>query len=229
MQSKLRDYSRGDIVFRQGEVGNAAYILTQGSVEISMVEDKNKVVLDILTPVAVFGEMALLLKDKRRTATATILGPAKVAEISKKDFDDFFQKSPKLISAVLKAMVSRLQHTNVRVMNSPDLYTMLTETLYLMAQHSKFNDIRYKELVVCMSKSSKISQKEVIKTIDFLETIGLIEIRIIDKEHKSISILKPLDFIDRARKIYKTFARMGTTPDSGITSSPEKSKNEISK
>jgi CRP-like cAMP-binding protein len=215
MESKIKDYPKGALIFRQEEIGNTAYILTEGSIEIAIFEGKNKTVLDVLKPVSVFGEMSLLLNDQKRTATATALVPCKVAQISRQNFEDFFNQSPKLISAVLKAIVSRLKQANERVTTSPELYVVITNTIYLLAQHDRFNYIRYEQLVDCIADSYKASRREVARTVDFLETIGLIEIGI-DGEKKNISIIRPIDFIDRAKAIYKTFARVGSTPDKGL-------------
>ncbi len=216
MESKVRQYAKGSIIFRRSEPGNTAFILTEGSVEISVTEGKNKTVLGILQPIAVFGEMALLLKNQQRTATATALSDAKVAEISKRDFDDFFKQSPKLISAVLKTMVERLEQTNARISQSPELYTIITETLNLLIRHDRLNRIRFNQVLDCIANCYKLEPATISKSIHFLETIGLIEIRIDDNENKLIDIIKPTDFIERARQIYKTFAKMGSSPDAGI-------------
>ncbi|MEW6708332.1 MAG: cyclic nucleotide-binding domain-containing protein [Candidatus Riflebacteria bacterium] len=215
MESKVREYQKGSAIFHRGEAGNTAYILTEGTVEIAIFEGKNKTVLSIIKPVSVFGEMALLSRNQQRTATATTLSVAKVAEISRKDFEDFFNKSPKLISAVLKAMVDRLEQTNARVSQSPELYTAITETLNLLVLHDRLNRIRYDSFIECIAASFKLELPEIRKSVDFLETIGLIEVRT-DGDNRMIDIIRPIDFIDRARKIYKTFAKMGSSPDAGV-------------
>lgn len=216
MDSKIKDYSKGSIIFRRGEIGNAAYILTGGTIEIAIIEGKIKTVLGIIQPVSVFGEMALLLRNQLRTATATALSNAKVAEISRKDFDDFFQQSPKLITVLLKAIVARLEQTNARISQTPELYTVITETLQLLIDHDKLNRIKYENFVECIVNSYKLEASEIMKSVDFLETLGLVEIRT-DGENKFINTVRPIDFIDRARRIYKTFAKMGSTPDAGIS------------
>lgn len=215
MDSRIKEYPKGSIIFRGGEIGNNAYILTEGSIEIALIEGKTKTVLSIIKPVAVFGEMALLLKNQKRTATAATLSRAKVAEITRNDFDDFLNKSPKLITAVLKALVTRLENTNTRVSQSADLYTIITENLNLLVVHDRLNRIRYEDFVDCIENGYKVDRAEIEKSVDFLETLGLAEMRT-DGERKLISIVRPIDFIHRARKIYQTFARMGSTPDAGV-------------
>ena len=56
-----RQFYANDIIFKEGSTGHVAYILKEGSVEISLNTGKRKTVLALLSPVCVFGEMALLL------------------------------------------------------------------------------------------------------------------------------------------------------------------------
>ncbi len=217
MESKVREYPKGSIVFRRGEPGNTAFILTEGSVEISVTEGKNKTVLGVLKPVAVFGEMALLLKNQQRTATAITLTDAKLAEISRKNFDDFFNQAPKLISAVLRTMVERLEQTNSRVTQNPEVYTIITETLELLIRHEQYKRIRYSQLIDCIVNSYKLEPAIITKSLNFMVTLGLIEISTDSHSNqKYIDVIKPTDFIDRARQIQKTYAKIGGSPDSAI-------------
>jgi len=79
MKSIVREFQTEAVIFREGEIGNTAYILTEGQVEISIQQDGQKSVLAVLNPITVFGEMALLLKDQKRTATAKAVGETKIA------------------------------------------------------------------------------------------------------------------------------------------------------
>ena len=40
MKSSMMDYEKDAIIFRNGEIGNSAYILTEGTIEISIAEGK---------------------------------------------------------------------------------------------------------------------------------------------------------------------------------------------
>jgi CRP-like cAMP-binding protein len=217
MESKVREFAKGSTIFRRGEPGNTAFILTEGTVEIFITEGKNKTVLGVLHPISVFGEMALLLKNQQRTASAIAKSDAKLAEISRKDFDDFFKRSPKLISAVLQTMVERLEQTNARVSQSPDLYIIITEMLNLLILHDRISHIGFNQVIDCIENSYKLDSATIIKTMNFLQTLGLIEIRA-DRHNavKLIEIIKPTDFIERARHIHATFTKMGSSPETGF-------------
>ena len=94
-------------------LGTVAYILREGGVEISVEVEGSKKVL------TVFGEMALVLPDHQRTATAAAADCSEVVEIAKSDFDDYIDSSPAVIAAALKALVDRLRETTVRL-KSPE-------------------------------------------------------------------------------------------------------------
>lgn len=215
MSSTQLHCEKDQIIFRIGETGDTAYVLIEGSVEISIEEENNKTVLAVFQPVSVFGEMALLLKDQKRTATARAISKSKLATISRNDFDDFINQSPKVITAVLKAIVSRLQLTTERITHSPELYMVIIENLNLLIQHRVFDWINYDLFAQSISKSIKIAPDKVQKTMQFLTTVGLIDIQI-SKNKAFINIPKPKYFMDRAMKIHTTFLKVGITPDDSI-------------
>jgi len=53
--------ARGETVFSQGEVGDAAFLLEAGSVAIHQHIDGHQLELDAVAPGEIFGEMAILV------------------------------------------------------------------------------------------------------------------------------------------------------------------------
>jgi CRP-like cAMP-binding protein len=216
MKSYVREYPKNSVIFSEGETANAAFILTEGAVEIALGSGEKRSTLTMLQPVSVFGEMALLLKDQKRTATAIARSPSKVAEIGKADFDDFIEQSPKLISAVLKVLVERLQKTTQMVSKSPDLFLSTCEILHLLHLHTvrqiKYDTsitmIRADHVIQTVSRSLFATLPEVRKIIENLETLSLIEIKA-ENGMTFIEIQRPQDFLDRSYKIHETFAKLG--------------------
>ncbi len=216
MRSIVREYSQGAIIFNEGDIGNAAYILTEGSVEICLGSGEKRSVLSVVTPVSVFGEMALLLKEQKRTATAIAKSSAKVAEIVRKDFEEFIEQSPKLVSAVLSALVERLQKTTSMVTKVPDPFIAIGETLHLLLVHTtkmikydtKATMIKYDLFVKSVSAALLYDISTVTKTLSNMETLGLIEIKV-DENDKLIDVVRKQDFLERVRKISETFSLLG--------------------
>ncbi len=218
MKSLVREFSPGALIFREGEVGNTAYLLTEGQVEISVQQGEKKSILAILKPVTVFGEMALLTKDQKRTASATAVGATKVAEIGRKDFEDFMEQSPKLVNAVLSNLVERLKKTSDLVTRAPDLFVGVAEILNLLMQHSvrgvkympSIAMMRLPDVVKSCAEAFVVPQEEVRKILKQMETLALIEIKA-ENEQRYIDILPKADFLERCRKISETFMQIAAS------------------
>ena len=76
--SQIRSYLENDLVFPENEIGNEAFIIKTGSIEIfkTLYKDGKKVretVLGILEEGSLFGEMALI-EDEKRMAGARAKG-----------------------------------------------------------------------------------------------------------------------------------------------------------
>lgn len=111
----LIEFSPSAVIFEEYSLGDSAYILKEGRVEISMGRDDEKVILAELKPVTIFGEMALLSKEKRRTATAKALDRVRVIRIDKANFDQQLSETPSIITAVLHGVTQRLVDTTARL------------------------------------------------------------------------------------------------------------------
>lgn len=107
----LREFHPSTIIFEESSIGNSAYILKEGRVEISMKIRGEHVVLAELNPVTIFGEMALLSKEKKRTATAKALSHVKVIEIDKPNFDELLSNSPSIVTSILHGITQRFADT----------------------------------------------------------------------------------------------------------------------
>jgi EAL domain-containing protein (putative c-di-GMP-specific phosphodiesterase class I) len=68
-QFKQRYFQAGECIFREGEIGDFAYIVEEGEVEISTLIDEKKTVLNILKSGSMFGELALV-DGRPRSASA---------------------------------------------------------------------------------------------------------------------------------------------------------------
>lgn len=67
---RRRHIAAGEIIFKEGDAGDYAYIIEEGSVEISTVIDGKPVVLNVLNQGIMFGELALV-DGRTRSASAT--------------------------------------------------------------------------------------------------------------------------------------------------------------
>ncbi|MDQ7834566.1 MAG: cyclic nucleotide-binding domain-containing protein [Humidesulfovibrio sp.] len=145
-----RTVLKHNVIFTEGSKGDEAYLLVDGKVEISGAVDGRKKVFAILQPVSMFGEMALFLDDRGRTATAIALEDSKVVVLNRDDLEGFIQAAPPAISAMLNTMVARLKSTTKKALRAPNVPMGIVRILDLMESNG-CSEIGYDQLVRHMS------------------------------------------------------------------------------
>ncbi len=70
--SAKRQFSKGEVLIREGERGECAYIIESGEVEILVQRDGQLIQIGTRGPGSLLGEMAII-DDKPRTATVRAL------------------------------------------------------------------------------------------------------------------------------------------------------------
>jgi CRP/FNR family transcriptional regulator, cyclic AMP receptor protein len=105
VRTTLRD---GEVLFSQGEAGDAFYIIQRGEIEISVPSlDGRKLALDILREGEVFGEIALFGGD--RTATATALGDCELRRIPRAEVMVALRRQPELALDFIDVLCERFR------------------------------------------------------------------------------------------------------------------------
>ena len=94
------------VVFKEGEPGDAFYLIRNGMVKISKKSGEKEVVLSYLVAGNFFGEAALF-SDADRTATVTTIFPSDLIKLSKRDFNNFLAAHPELREAPLRKLEER--------------------------------------------------------------------------------------------------------------------------
>jgi len=104
----------GDMLFREGEIGEHLYIMVSGKLEITMGSGTDdEMVLNVLNEGEYFGEMGLIMPGGRRTAGARARGRVVLLSMSRNRFSDLLQHHPELASAMVSVLSQRLDSTNV--------------------------------------------------------------------------------------------------------------------
>ena len=90
MAAQFKEYSQGQVIVRQGDVGDAFYMIEKGCVDVYIREKSETHPVATLKAGDVFGEKALLSSDSDvRTATCVASGrngEVKCAVLTKEDF-----------------------------------------------------------------------------------------------------------------------------------------------
>ncbi len=146
----MRNVLKHNVVFNEGAKGDAAYILTEGKIEISGIIEGHKKVFAILTPISIFGEMALFLDEGARTATAIALEDSKVIVVTKDDLDEFMRQSPKVIASIITVLVSRLKSTTKKALKVPSTGMGVVRILDMFAANNNMS-LRYDTTIKSMA------------------------------------------------------------------------------
>ncbi len=111
-------YQKGDVIFHEGEPGNAAYILESGSVEIVKTVEGSKVRLATLRSGELFGEMAII-DGSPRMAAAEVVEDSVVVRISRKMLERKLKKYDAFLQAMVKILINNLRNVHRAYMKRP--------------------------------------------------------------------------------------------------------------
>jgi CRP-like cAMP-binding protein len=203
MAERIITLNPNEVLFKEGTIGRFAYVLKKGKIEISIKAGGEKLALDTLEPTVIFGEMAVLFEESKRTATATAVEYTELVQIEKQDLEEYLKKTPKIIVHILDALVERLRKTTEKVGKTPNVFLAVSEVLNLMAMHKK-DELIYSRTVSAISNAIFSEPESIEATIDKLEKYGLISITINDVGGKTIHLLQTDTFLNSAKRIFQS-------------------------
>lgn len=99
----------GDIVFREGEAGDRAYVVQDGLIEICKDVEGEQVVLGTIEKGGIFGEMALI-DDQPRMATARAASMATIIIVGRDVFTKKLAKCDPFIKGLLGIFVRNIRN-----------------------------------------------------------------------------------------------------------------------
>jgi CRP-like cAMP-binding protein len=128
---KRRSVPKGSTIFEKGDAGVGLIGVVYGSVKISVNSaDGRDIVLNIIRPGEVFGEIALL-DGRARTANATAMSDCELIVIERREFIPFLRSEPDVTLKLMEILCSRLRKTSEQVQDVTflNLSTRLAKTL----------------------------------------------------------------------------------------------------
>lgn len=109
---RRRTMHRGDVLFHEGDQGDALYVVLEGKIKIGLTAaDGRENMLAVLGPGEMFGELSLF-DPGPRTAAATALSDAELAELPHDALRPLLTGHPEVASHLLQALARRLRRTN---------------------------------------------------------------------------------------------------------------------
>ena len=104
--STKKIFKKGDLLIREGEQGDRAYVLESGSVEILIQRDGALIQIGTRGAGSIIGEMAMI-DDRPRTATVRALEDCQVMEISRDDFSHRVDSADPILKMVMRVIMTR--------------------------------------------------------------------------------------------------------------------------
>lgn len=114
VQPALRNLASGDVLFREGEVGDYAYQIVKGKIEVCKFNGDEYVTLSILEKGALFGEMALIDKQPR-SAMARATEETTVKEIDQQALLGYLKNSPQTAFNMMQQLASYARNANEKL------------------------------------------------------------------------------------------------------------------
>ncbi len=113
-----RRLKKGEILFKQGESGDAMFLIKEGSLEITVPIDapQKTMTVSVLHEGDFVGELSLI-DGQPRTATATALKECWLLEMKRDDFIKFLTGRPSVSISMMSEIGKRLRSTNELVMS----------------------------------------------------------------------------------------------------------------
>ncbi|MCU0848208.1 MAG: cyclic nucleotide-binding domain-containing protein [Spirochaetes bacterium] len=112
MQKNLIYYQHGERIIQAGNIEKKMFIIIEGSVEISLAEGINRVVVATLNKGDFFGEISLFANTPR-SAHVTAMGNVKLVYIdSVEQLKNFLIKNPNFAAKMVQTLATRLAKTD---------------------------------------------------------------------------------------------------------------------
>ncbi|MEW6355899.1 MAG: cyclic nucleotide-binding domain-containing protein [Planctomycetota bacterium] len=101
---KLEPYSKGDVIFREGETGDVMYVVAEGKLDIK-IRDR---IIETVEVGGIVGEMSLI-DEKERSATVVAATDCKLVRINKRLFGVLVREIPSFSLDVMRVMADRIR------------------------------------------------------------------------------------------------------------------------
>ena len=132
-----RQFTNSQVIFQKGDPGTSMMAVLKGRVRISAYsEDGREIILNMIEPGQLFGEIALL-DGKERSADATAMGKTTLLVLDRRDFVPFLEQNPKIAIRLFDVLCDRVRQTSEMVESIAflDFGARLAKLLLQMAQN----------------------------------------------------------------------------------------------
>ncbi|MBN1499625.1 MAG: Crp/Fnr family transcriptional regulator [Spirochaetes bacterium] len=132
-----RHYKDNEMIFCENEYGEELYIIQSGQVKITKIVDE-EVLLAVLKPGDIFGEMAIL-DNRPRSASAISFGEVTLMAINKNNFENMVKSQPQLATRLMQLLSERVwtAYRQLENLTIKDVLGRIYDTLLIQIEKQK--------------------------------------------------------------------------------------------
>jgi CRP-like cAMP-binding protein len=183
-QGPVRIYPKDAPFFSESEPGEELFIIQKGSVKITKIVEGNEVLLAILKPGDIFGEMAILENKPRSASAIAYDGDCTAFSVNRANFETMAKSQPQIIARLTTLLAERIWGLYRQLAS-----TLITEPIgrlydaLLLDLEKKRVDLESKE-----PYTFNFGREELIKMVGFSLDEGMTAVRKMLEEPKKIQL-----------------------------------------
>jgi CRP/FNR family transcriptional regulator, cyclic AMP receptor protein len=117
--ARRRTFRRGEVVFHRGDLAESLLLVVSGRFAVRITTPLgDSALLDVLGPGDVFGELALLLPDARRSATVEALEASETFSVFRDDLVRLQAEHPGVKDVLLRLLAAQLARASDRLVEA---------------------------------------------------------------------------------------------------------------
>jgi len=176
-----RSWDRGQVIFREGDVGDTCYLLRSGAVVLTREhQDGRTVALAELRAGMLFGELAMF-RGETRSATAEALEPTTAVALLAGDVQRLIRRNPDLALKLLASLAERVSRTNERLLQQSFqtvagrvASALLAQTISRQADGAPDADVLIKSTQAEIAHLAGTSRESASRFLATLERAGIV-------------------------------------------------------
>jgi CRP/FNR family cyclic AMP-dependent transcriptional regulator len=110
-----RQYEAGEVIFFEDDIGETAYVIERGRVEVQKKLDGKIVHIAYIGPGEPFGEMSMI-DERPRSATIVAVEQTTARELHRDEFLQTLQRQPNIAISLLKILFERLREADATIL-----------------------------------------------------------------------------------------------------------------
>ncbi|MGH2715268.1 MAG: Crp/Fnr family transcriptional regulator [Thermoleophilaceae bacterium] len=176
-----RSWSRGEVIFREGDEGDTCYLLRSGAVVLTREhQDGRMVALAELRAGSLFGELAMF-RGETRSATAEAVEAATAVALLARDVQRLVRRNPDLALKLLASLAERVSRTNERLLQQSFqtvagrvASALLAQTVARQAEGAPDSDVLIRATQAEIANLAGTSRESASRFLATLERAGVV-------------------------------------------------------